>query len=138
MPVLAADHPDVDQSLHVARLAHRRYDRCCNFADQRLYHADGGLRQIVTMWIAVIVIFVLGIGNFALHRAVLDSEHPMLDAMPAFIHMMGGKLTLVAEFLVLMVAMLLAANGWPEMVWGYVAYSALNGGAAWLILSGKA
>lgn len=86
------------------------------------------------MWIAVIVIFFLGIGNFALHCAVLDSGHPMLDSMPHFVHMMGGRLTLVAEFLVL----LLAANGWPGLMWGYLAYSALNALAAWLIVSGKA
>ncbi|MCK0129720.1 hypothetical protein [Erythrobacter sp. F6033] len=103
-----------------------------------MYQADRGLRQIVTMWIAVAIIFVLGVGNFALHKAVLDSEHPMLDQMPAFIHFMGGKLTLVAEFLVLLIAMLLVANGWPELMWGYLAYSALNAGAAWLILSGRA
>lgn len=90
------------------------------------------------MWIALIIIFCLGVGNFVLHQAVLDSEHPMLDQMPAFIQMMGGRLTLVAEFLVLLVVMLLAANGWPEIVWGYIAYSVLNGVAAWLILSGKA
>ncbi|TRD11334.1 hypothetical protein FGU71_05370 [Erythrobacter insulae] len=90
------------------------------------------------MWTAIVIIFFLGVANFVLHQAVLDSEHPMLDQMPAFIHMMGGRMTLIAEFLVLVIAMLLAANGWPAIVWGYVAYSVLNGGAAWIILSGKA
>ena len=90
------------------------------------------------MWIAVIVIFLLGIGNFALHRAVLESRHPVLDQMPSFIHALGGRLTLAAEFLVLLIAMLLAANGWAELMWGYLAYTALNALAAWLMLSGRA
>ncbi len=89
------------------------------------------------MSFAVIAIFILGIGNFALHRAVLSSDHPALDQMPAIIHAMGGKLTLFAEFLVLLVALLLAANGWPEIAWGYAAYSGLNALAAWLMLSGR-
>ena len=89
------------------------------------------------MWIAVIVIFLLGVGNFALHRAVLESGHPMLGQMPSFIRLLGGRLTLVAEFLVLLAAMLLVANGWPQLMWGYLAYTVLNGIAAWLMLSGR-
>lgn len=90
------------------------------------------------MSLALVIIFILGIGNFALHRAVLESGHPVIEQMPGFVHMLGGRLTLVAEFLVLLSAMLLAANGWPGLVWGYAAYSALNAFAAWLILSGRA
>lgn len=86
---------------------------------------------------AILVIFVLGVGNFVLHQAVLDSDHPMVSQMPGFVHLLGGRLTLVAEFLVLLAAMLLAANGWADLVWAYAGYSALNGLSAWLILSGK-
>lgn len=89
------------------------------------------------MTFAVLIIAVLGIGNFALHRAVLESGHPMLGQMPGFVQMLGGRLSLVAEFLVLLAALLLAANGWPVLVWAYIAYSALNGVAAWLLLSGR-
>src|SRR5690606_24177834 len=56
---------------------------------------------------AVILIFILGIGNFALHKAVLESGHPLLGRMPWFVHMLGGRITLVTEFLVLLAAMLL-------------------------------
>lgn len=83
------------------------------------------------------VIFLLGIGNFALHKAVLESGHPLIGKMPWFAHMLGHRLTLLTEFLVLLSAMLLAANGWPVLVWAYAGYSALNGVAAWLILSGR-
>lgn len=86
---------------------------------------------------AVILIFFLGIGNFALHKAVLESGHPLLGRMPWFVHMLGGRMTLVTEFLVLLAAMLLAANGWPALIWAYLLYTGLNAFSAWLILSGR-
>lgn len=86
---------------------------------------------------AVILIFVLGIGNFALHKAVLESGHPLLGRMPWFVHMLGGRITLVTEFLVLLAAMLLVANGWPALAWAYLLYTVLNMASAWLILSGR-
>lgn len=86
---------------------------------------------------AIAVIFLLGIGNFALHKAVLESRHSLLGQMPWFVHMLGGRLTLLTEFLVLLAALLLAANGWPGLAWAYLAYTVLNGLAAWLILSGR-
>ncbi len=93
------------------------------------------------MIFALITMFLLGIGNFALHSAVLDSGHPLTkelsEQMPDFVQLLGGKLTLVAEFLVLLAAMMLAANGWPGLVWIYGGYSALNAASAWLILSGR-
>lgn len=89
------------------------------------------------MTAALIIIFLLGVGNFALHRAVLESGHPLIDQLPEFVSLLGGRLTLVAEFLVLLGALLLAAQGWTELAWAYLAYSMLNGITAWLILSGR-
>ena len=86
---------------------------------------------------AVAIILLLGIGNFALHRAVLESGHPMIGQMPGFVQTLGGRLSLVAEFLVLLAASLLAANGWPMLAWAYLGYSALNAFAAWLILTDR-
>lgn len=86
---------------------------------------------------AIAFIFLLGIGNFALHKAVLESGHPLLGRMPWFIHMLGGRITMATEFLVLLAALLLAANGWPGLVWAYAIYSALNAAAAWLILTDR-
>ncbi|MEM9312241.1 MAG: hypothetical protein AAGA34_12430 [Pseudomonadota bacterium] len=54
--------------------------------------------------------------------------------MPDFLAHLSRRLTWIAEFAVLLAALLLAANGWPELVWAYLAYSALNGMAAWLVL----
>ncbi len=86
---------------------------------------------------AVAIILLLGVGNFALHRAVLESGHPMIGQVPGFVQTLGGRLSLVAEFLVLLAAALLAANGWPMLAWAYFGYSALNAIAAWLILTNR-
>ena len=86
------------------------------------------------LW-AVGLIAILGVVNFAIHRAVLEVGHPLAEQVPDFLSVLGGRLTLMAEFAVLLAALLLAANGWPELAWAYLAYSALNGMAAWLILS---
>ncbi|MEO1730729.1 MAG: hypothetical protein AAFR64_08325 [Pseudomonadota bacterium] len=86
---------------------------------------------------ALAIIMILGIGNFALHSAVLEAGHPLAGHMPDFLEAWSGRITMAAEFAVLLVALLLAANGWSELVWAYIAYSALNGMAAWLILRRK-
>jgi hypothetical protein len=85
----------------------------------------------------LVIIFLLGIGNFALHRAVLDSGHPLLGHSPWYIHLLGGRVTLLTEFLLLLAAMLLAAQGWPWLVWVYLGYSLLNALGGWLILTGR-
>ena len=33
----------------------------------------------------VVMIFVLGIANFAMHKAVLESGHPLVGQMPALV-----------------------------------------------------
>ena len=73
---------------------------------------------------AVIITFLLGIGNFAVHKAVLDSRHPIIAHMPRFLRLLGGKASLGVEFVLL--------AGWG---WAYFGYSVLNGLAGWLILS---
>jgi hypothetical protein len=103
----------------------------------RTFHRTGVYAIMSWMILAIIVIFLLGIGNFALHSAVLDSGHPLVGQMPRFVQALGGRLTLVAEFIVLLAAMLLSANGWPGLVWAYGVYSVLNALSAWLILSRK-
>ncbi len=84
---------------------------------------------------AVLLLFLLGVANFALHKAVLESGHPLLDQMPWLFHLLGGRGSLVIEFAVLLGAMLMAAQGALGWVWGYGAYSLANGLSAWLILT---
>ncbi len=84
---------------------------------------------------ALLLTFILGVGNFALHKAVLESRHPLLGQMPWFVHMLGGRGSLVAEFLILLGAMLLIGTGATGWAWAYLGYTSLNGVAAWLILT---
>jgi len=84
---------------------------------------------------AMAVIFLLGIANFALHGAVLGSGHPLLAQSRWYVHLLGGRVPLATEFLMLFAALLLAALGWSWLVWAYLAYSALNALGAWLILT---
>lgn len=98
------------------------------------FHRPG--RQTAVMP-AILAIFVLGIANFAMHKAVLASRHPLVGQLPSFVHGLGGKVTLVAEFVVLLGAMLLVAAGSAGWGWAYLVYTLLNASAAWLILTGK-
>ncbi len=86
---------------------------------------------------AILIIFLLGIGNFALHRAIMDSGHPLLDQLPWFYHALSSRLSLVVEFLMLLGGLLLASEGNALGALGYLAYSLLNAVSAWLILSGR-
>jgi hypothetical protein len=87
---------------------------------------------------AIAIVFLLGIANFAAHRAVLESGHPLVDAMPRMLQMLGGRASLVAEFAMLLGAMWMVSAGSTGWALAYICYSALNGLAAWLILSGRA
>lgn len=83
----------------------------------------------------IFFVFLLGVGNFALHRAVLSSGHPALGQMPWLVRGPGARASLVLEFALLLTALLLAAQGHPGWAAAYFVYSALNALAAWLILS---
>lgn len=84
---------------------------------------------------AIFLLFVLGIANFAMHKAVMESGHPLMGRMPWVFHMLGGRFSLAVEFLMLLAAMLMASTGSVDWAWIYGAYSVLNGVSAWLILT---
>ncbi|MEZ5744613.1 MAG: hypothetical protein R3D89_13050 [Sphingomonadaceae bacterium] len=86
---------------------------------------------------AIIMLFALGVGNFALHRAVLESGHPLLGQVPWVYQMLGGRLSLLVEFVLLLGAMLMVDAGSAGWAWGYAAYSFVNAVSAWMILSGR-
>jgi hypothetical protein len=89
------------------------------------------------MSLAILVTFLLGIGNFALHKAVMESGHPLLDRMPWFYHALGGNFSLVVEFLMLLAALLFVAQDYFGAAVAYIVYSMLNSFSAWLILTGR-
>lgn len=83
---------------------------------------------------ALLFTFLLGIGNFAMHKAVLESRHPLLGQLPWFGHLLGRRISLASEFLVLFAALLLVARGNAAWAWAYFGYSMVNAVGAWLIL----
>ena len=86
---------------------------------------------------ALLFLFLLGIVNFAMHKAVLESGHALLGKVPWFFHMLNGRFSLAVEFTMLLAAMLMASQGSSAWAWGYAFYSVLNGLSAWLILTGR-
>jgi hypothetical protein len=83
----------------------------------------------------LIFVFLLGIANFALHKAVLESGHPMLAQLPALFRPPGSRFSMVIEFVLLLGTMLMVAGGAGHWAWGYAGYSAMNSLSAWLILT---
>lgn len=99
-----------------------------------------GAEQLVWRYnriMLLVLAFVLGVANFAMHRAVLESRHPLLGQMPGFVHLLGGRFSLGVEFLMLLGTMLMVAQGSSGWAWLYLGYSAANAFAAWMILSGR-
>lgn len=85
----------------------------------------------------LVFLFLLGIGNFVVHQAVLHSDHPLLGRVPFFFQVLGGRFGLLVEFAMLLGSMLMVAQG--SLGWGlfYGLYTLVNTAAAWLILSGR-
>jgi hypothetical protein len=86
----------------------------------------------------LIICFFLGIGNFALHRAVVESGHPFVeDTKIYFGRHIGRNASYILELGVLAGAMILSHGGALSALLAYMLYSAMNGVAAWLLLSGR-
>lgn len=83
------------------------------------------------------MVFLLGMGNFAVHNAVLESDHPLLGKVPFFFHLLGGRFSLYVEFAMLLGSMLVVAQGSSGWALFYAGYIAVNVVSAWLILSGR-
>lgn len=86
---------------------------------------------------ALLVTFLLGIANFVVHKTVVDSNHPLLQSMSRFFLLLGGKSAFAIEFAMLLAVLMLVAGGNAQWAVYYAVYTAVNLGAAWLILSGK-
>ena len=83
----------------------------------------------------ILITFLLGIVNFAMHRAVLESGHPMLAESRWHRTSKLGRMSLALEFVLLLAAMLLVAAGRTGWSYAYAFYSALNRLAAWAVLT---
>jgi hypothetical protein len=87
--------------------------------------------------LALIVVFLLGVFNFAAHKAVLESGHPMLAQVPWLFQALGGRLSLIVEFAMLLGAMIMATAGSAGWTMLYAVYTGLNALAAWLIAGNR-
>jgi hypothetical protein len=85
----------------------------------------------------LIACFLMGIGNFAMHKAVVESGHPFIEDSKLYFGRYFGRGGYVVEFIILLGAMLMAHAGSPLMVLGYVCYTLCNGVAAWFFLTGR-
>jgi hypothetical protein len=84
----------------------------------------------------LIACFLLGIANFAMHKAVVESGHPFVeDTKLYFGKHFGRNGSYYLEFGILLGVMLFAHTGSTLIAWLYAAYTACNGIAAWLLLS---
>jgi hypothetical protein len=84
---------------------------------------------------AILAIFILGIGNFAMQGAVIEDRDRLFARLPGVLKLLGARASQIAEFAVLLGALLLVANGDVQWGWAYLFYTLFNGIAAWLILS---
>ena len=86
---------------------------------------------------ALIITFLLGMGNFACHRAVIASGHRMLTELPPRTLLVARSASLALEFVLLCGALYAASVGAVHWVWLYAGYSLINLGAAWSVVTGR-
>lgn len=84
---------------------------------------------------ALVFTLLLGIGNFACHRAVIESGHAMISGLAPQNLRVLRILSLSLEFVLLCAALFAVEAGHPHWAWAYLLYSLINCGAAWLIIS---
>jgi hypothetical protein len=86
----------------------------------------------------LIFCFLMGIANFAMHKAVAESGHPFVEDTKRFFGTHFSPYASYAIELVLLIgAMLFAVDGSLLIPVIYWAYTGMNGIATWLLLSGR-
>ena len=87
------------------------------------------------MWIAIIAIFCAGIGNFAMHRAFMESDDPLVQQMVRpLAEKIGPHATYIFEFLLLVGAMAIATQNWFAGLMLYGLYTIFNAMAfSWIM-----
>ena len=86
----------------------------------------------------LIACFFLGIINFAMHKAVVESGHPFVeDTKRYFGRYFGSNGSYAVEFVILTGSMLIAFGGSGWIVAGYTLYTSFNALSAWALLTGK-
>jgi hypothetical protein len=79
------------------------------------------------MLVAIIAIFLAGIANFAMHRAFMESDDPMVQAMVRpFVARVGPWTSYGFEFILLLGALMLARRNWFAALLLYGLYTMVN------------
>ncbi len=87
----------------------------------------------------LIFCFLMGIANFAMHKAVAESGHPFVEDVKRYFGThFGPNASYAIEMLLLIGAMLFAYEGYLLIALFYWAYTGMNAVATWLLLSGRA
>ncbi|MEW4467934.1 hypothetical protein AB1K62_08900 [Parasphingorhabdus sp. JC815] len=86
----------------------------------------------------VFIIFICGIGNFAMHKAMMESDHPMItEARGSFSKLLGPYGSYILEFLMLAAALVFANMGMLMAVIFYGIYTLANGAGAYALFSNR-
>lgn len=86
----------------------------------------------------LILCFLMGVGNFAMHKAVAESGHPFVQDTKRYFGKHFGKTGSYAiELMLLIGAMLFAQDGSLLIAIFYGAYTAFNVLATWMLLTGR-
>ncbi|QTD55472.1 hypothetical protein [Parasphingorhabdus cellanae] len=86
----------------------------------------------------VFIIFVCGVGNFAMHKAMMESNHPMItEARGSFSKFLGPYGSYILEFFMLAAALIFANMGMLSAVFFYGIYTLANGAGAYVLFSNK-
>ena len=86
----------------------------------------------------ILVIFLCGVGNFAMHKAMLESNHPIIaEARGSFRRTLGPYGSYLLEFFMLAAAMIFANMGMLTAVIFYFVYTLANCAAAMVLFFNK-
>jgi hypothetical protein len=86
----------------------------------------------------LIMCFLMGIANFAMHKAVAESGHPFVEDTKLYFGRHFGQYgSYGIELVMLTGAMWFALEGSAIVAFIYWAYTGMNALATWLLLSGK-
>ncbi len=87
----------------------------------------------------LIVCFVMGVANFAMHKAVSESGHPFVEETKLYFSPQFSPYGSYAiELALLMGALWFAHDGSLAVALTYGVYTGINAVATWLLLSGRA
>lgn len=79
------------------------------------------------MWVLILAIFGAGVGNFAMHRAFMESDDPLVQQMVRpLANRVGPHITYIFEYLLLVGAMAIATRNGITALIVYGLYTVFN------------